>query len=378
MRWGEMGTMGAVNDSITLTLSELEAMLHEPVRDKRYLDTRLGPSVAAYLSWKENEAGAAERTLDQYERDLARLCVTLADHDIGDVTTDELRQVRDTFPKGSRRRVTAAYRDFWRWLYQENYIERDPMARVRYPKRESEPVLDVFTAEEEARLITAQAQIRDRLGVAILLDAGVRASEMRHLRVQDVDLTERWIIVRRGKGGKGRVVPVRGRVVRLLEEFLLTPIPKLDRQPGLTDFVLYPTGAGPYGPTWSDPSRCMAPSTFWRWWKACCERGGIRYRKPHTSRHTYATKLIRATGDVAAAQKALGHASVRTTIDVYTHLQITDVARAVEAMEAARAESVALALRKDSAQEQEKSLQGAGREAPSGFEPLYEALQASA
>jgi site-specific recombinase XerC len=46
--------------------------------------------------------------------------------------------------------------------------------------------------------------------------------------------------------------------------------------------------------------------------------------------------LIRATGgDLAATQKALGHASIRTTIDVYTHLQVSDVARAVEAMEEA-------------------------------------------
>jgi integrase len=222
--------------SITLTLAELETMLREPVRDKRYLGTRLGPSVAAYLSWKENEAGAAERTLDQYERDLARLCVTLADHDIRDVTTDELREVRDTFPKGSRKRVTAAYRDFWRWLYEEGRIDRDPMARVRYPKRESEPVLDVFTTEEEARLITAQEAIRDRLGVALLLDTGIRASEIRHLRVEDVDLGERWIIVRRGKGGKGRVIPIRGRAVLLLEEFLLTSIPKLERQPRFEGF----------------------------------------------------------------------------------------------------------------------------------------------
>ena len=218
--------------SITLTLLELEAMLHEPVRDKRYLDTRLGPSVRAYLSWKENEAGAAERTLDQYERDLARLCITLADHDVGDVTTDELRHVRDTFPKGSRKRATAAYRDFWRWLYQEGRIDRDPMARVRYPKRESEPVLDVFTGEEEARLITAQQRIRDRLGVALLLDSGIRASEIRHLRVEDVDLVERWIIVRRGKGGKGRVVPIRGRVVLVFEEFLLTPFRSLSASQG--------------------------------------------------------------------------------------------------------------------------------------------------
>jgi integrase/recombinase XerC len=358
------------SSSITLTLSELAAMLREPVRDKRYLDTRLGPSVRAYLSWKENEAGAAERTLDQYERDLARLCVMLADHDVHDVTTEELREVRDTFPKGSRKRVTAAYRDFWRWLYQEGLIERDPMARVRYPKRESVPVLDVFTAAEEARLIAAQSRIRDRVGVALLLDAGVRASEMRHLRVQDVDLTERWIVVRRGKGGRGRLVPIRGRVVRLLEEFFLTPIPKLDREPVLTDFVLYPSGAGPYGPTWSDPSRCMAPSTFWRWWKGCCDRAGIRYRKPHMSRHTYATKLMRATGDAAATQKALGHASVSTTIDIYTHLEVTDVARAVEAMEAA--------ARKQSAQEEANALQSDIEEAPSGFEPLYGALQAPA
>jgi integrase len=261
----------------------------------------------------------------------------LANRTIHDVTTDDLREVRDSFPKGSRKRVTAAYRDFWRWLYQESRIDRDPMARVRYPKRESQTVLDVFTSEEEARLVTAQGAIRDRLGVSLLLDSGLRAAEIRGLRVEDVDLTERWVIVRRGKGGKGRVVPVRGRVVLALEEFMLTPIPKLDRVPEAGDFLLYPTGAGPHGPTWSDPTRPMAYSTFWRWWDACCKRAGIRYRKPHTSRHTFATKLIRATGgDLAATQKALGHASIRTTIDVYTHLQVSDVARAVEAMEEAR------------------------------------------
>jgi integrase len=330
----------------------------------------LGRPFAPTSAAKENEDGAADRTLDQYERDLARLCVSLAGHDIRDVTTDELREVRDTFPAGSRPRVTAAYRDFWRWLYQEGRIESDPMARVRYPKRKPAAVLDVFTADEEALLISAQTAIRDRLGVALLLDSGVRNTEMRKLRVQDIDLRERWVIVQRGKGGKGRVVPIRGRVVPLIEEYLLTSIPKLGRQPLRTDFVLYPTGAGPHGPTWSDPTRCMAPSTFWRWWNRCCDRAGVRYRKPHTSRHTYATKLIRATGNAAATQRALGHASVRTTIDVYTHLEVEDVARAIEAMEAAQ--------RKHPAQAKEKPLQTAVEEAPTRIELVYEALQASA
>ena len=227
-------------------------MLREPVRDKRYRETCLGPSVTDYLGWKENEARAAPRTLDHYERDLARMCMTLAAHGLHEVTTDDLRAVRDSFPKGSRKRVTAAMKDFWRWLYDEGRIDRDPMARVRYPKRESQAVLDVFTPEEEARLVTAQGAIRDRLGVLLLLDSGIRASEIRSLRVEDVDMVERWIIVRRGKGGKGRVVPVRGRVVLALEEFMLTPIPKHGRSPEAKDFILYPTGASGSGPTWAD------------------------------------------------------------------------------------------------------------------------------
>jgi integrase/recombinase XerD len=365
--------MSEMAETVTLTLAELETMLRQPVLDKRYLDTRLGQSVKAYLSWKENEAGAAERTVDQYERDLARMCAMLADHAVHDVTTDDLREVRDSFPKASRPRVSAALRDYWRWLYEEGRIANDPMARVRNPKREPPIVQDVFSDIEEQRLITAQQAVRDKLGVALLLDAGPRAAEIRGLRVEDVDLTERWVIVRRGKGGKSRVVPIRGRVVRLFEEFMLSPIPKLDRVPEDDDYVLYPTGAGPYGPTWSDPTRPMAYSTFWRWWERCVRRAGVRYRKPHMSRHSYATKLARASGNLAAVQKALGHASIRTTSDTYVHLVLDDVAEAVEAMDDVR-------RRRDkaSAQAEEKALQSAAEEAPSGFEPLYEALQASA
>jgi site-specific recombinase XerD len=311
-------------ETLTLTLAELETMLREPVRDKRYLETRLGPSVRMYLSWKENEAGAAERTVDQYERDLARMCAMLANHTVDEVTTDDLREVRDSFPKRSRRRVSAALRDFWRWLYEEGRIASDPMARVRNPKAEPSQVQDVFSEIEEQRLISAQHVIRDKLGVALLVDAGLRAAEIRGLRVEDVNLREQWVIVRRGKGGKSRVVPIRGRVVRLFEQFMQTLIPKIDRTPGRADFVLYPTGAGPYGPTWSDPTRPMAYSTFWRWWERCVRRAGVRYRKPHMSRHSYATKLARASGNLAAVQKALGHASIRTTSDTYVQLVLYD------------------------------------------------------
>src|SRR5881628_100783 len=58
-----------------LTTRRDDGMIESPVRDKRYRLTEVGKVVADYLSWKEIEDGAAARTLDQYERDLARLCL---------------------------------------------------------------------------------------------------------------------------------------------------------------------------------------------------------------------------------------------------------------------------------------------------------------
>ena len=321
-------------------LELIEGMLAEPVRDRRYLGTRLGPHVSAYLSWKENEAGARPRTVDSYERDLARMAVQLAAHEADQVTKDNLRAVRDSFPAGSRRRVTAVFRDFWRWMEEEDRLAgRNPMVGVRTPRRTMTTVYDIFSEEEEARLISAQAgyptAARDRVGVLLLLRAGLRADELRHLRVDDVDLIERWVIVRRGKGGKGRVVPVRGELVRALEELMLTPIAKLGRTPERGDYLLYPCGANKMGLSWADPTRPMVYSTFWRWWSRCAERAGVRYRKPHMSRHTYATKLRRSGADLTDVQKALGHSSITSTV-IYLHTDVTDVALAVEKMERER------------------------------------------
>jgi hypothetical protein len=72
-------------------------------------------------------------------------------------------------------------------------------------------------------------------------------------------------------------------------------------------------------------------------------------------------------------EKALGHASIRTTVDTYVHLVVDDVAEAVETMDEVRRRR-----EKAIAQAEQKALQTEAEEAPSGFEPLYEALQASA
>lgn len=63
------------------------------------------------------------------------------------------------------------------------------------------------------------------------------------------------------------------------------------------------------------------------------ERAGIEQRvTPHTLRHTFATHLLRATGNLKLVQQALRHKDVTTTARIYSHLQEEDVARAVRGL----------------------------------------------
>lgn len=310
-------------------------MLSDPTKDMAYLATRLGPAVADYLSWKRNEDGAAVTTVDTYERILAQLCVE-RQVDIGELTIEDLRTTRDIRPQKSHRLVTSCYRDFCKWLYEEGRTEENIAGRLRLPKAERPPITGLFTDDEKAQIVAAQTTIRDRLCVLLLLRTGIRKGELRNLQVKDLDLIDRLILVRRGKGGKARRVPIRGSVIRAADEFLLTPIPRLNREPQLEDYLLYAATTGNRHGL-PDPTRQLAPSTAHRWWYGCLERaeivepGATSGRKMHSTRHTYATDLGRATGwNMAAVSKNLGHSGIAITFDTYTQFAYQDQELAVE------------------------------------------------
>ena len=75
-----------------LTLSQWAAIMRAPLRDKSYQLTGLGAAVTDFLAWKRLD-GAAERTLDQYERDLSRACVLYPEKTLETLTSDDLLHV---------------------------------------------------------------------------------------------------------------------------------------------------------------------------------------------------------------------------------------------------------------------------------------------
>lgn len=325
-----------------LTAREWASMLAAPIKDKRYLSTQLGGDVAEYLSWAQNEAGKRPRTLDQYERDLSRLCILFPHLDRHTIGKTDVRETIASFPEGSRHRVWAALSDFWKWQYNEERIEHSPMRGIRAPRRPPRKLPEVFTDLERARLVEAQSAslmpIVDTIRLLILQELGVRKNEARLMRVRDLDPAGRVAIIRNAKGGDERLVPFGDDLQRALIDFLHSPLPLIEREPMPDDFVFFPNGATNKSTptlTWVTPHRAMSETTFWRWWNRVVGRSDVRYRKPHTTRHSYATDLLDATGNLVTVKEALGHKNIAVT-EEYIHGQRARLRKGIDALERLR------------------------------------------
>jgi len=139
----------------------------------------------------------------------------------------------------------------------------------------------------------------------LMLEAGLRVSEVSELRRRDVDMTACRVTIRDGKGGKDRQVWVSEGLRDRIDEWL-------ERRPETAEGWMFPTRTGAQ----------TSPRSIRRSVKTYAERAGLEDWEsvsPHTLRHTFATNLLRQTSNIRLVQKALGHARLSTTM-VYTHI----------------------------------------------------------
>jgi site-specific recombinase XerD len=161
--------------------------------------TRLGPAVTEFLAWKQLD-GAAERTLDQYERDLSRACVLYPDKAVDELSSEDLVHVVASFPPKSQKRAGAAFASMYRWAVLWGRVVRNPMDRVPRPIQPAGRYVEVFTDAEVAALTALE--LRDGALMAVLLDAGLRKGEARNLWQRHCLLEQRQLVVVRAKAAK--------------------------------------------------------------------------------------------------------------------------------------------------------------------------------
>ncbi|MHA6642739.1 tyrosine-type recombinase/integrase [Mesorhizobium sp. A623] len=169
--------------------------------------------------------------------------------------------------------------------------------------REKRTSINRLTIEEELVFIDhAYGASGATTGLLLqsLLETGLRVSEFTHLRVEDVSLTDRVIVVVRGKGAKRREVPIRRELAQMLRLHIGT------RRAGPL-FQSRERGKGPLPYTYSRQRIGQIV-------RQVDGKAGITKRVyQHLLRHTMATKLLWLGMDITDVQRFLGHENITTT-----------------------------------------------------------------
>jgi integrase/recombinase XerD len=150
--------------------------------------------------------------------------------------------------------------------------------------------------------------LRDRALLELLYAAGLRASEILSLRIEQLDLPGRSARVI-GKGDKERLIPIGSDAIKHLQIYLQEIRTKQVEKKGNEDIVFLNRRG-------SKLSRIMVFYII----KDLAIKAEIKKTiSPHTFRHSFATHLVEGGADLRAVQEMLGHESITTT-EIYTHL----------------------------------------------------------
>ena len=303
------------------------------------MDGLISPALAeACARWLDHEAalkGASVNTIKAYQADVLGYLAFMGGHHggaegLGPISRVTVGDMRAWMAHERGRGVSArslarslsAVKTFTRWLAEREGFEptavlstraprfRAPLPRP-LPEAAARDVIDDLAATSEIPWIAA----RDTAVVTLLYGLGLRIGEALSLTGADAPLPETLRI--RGKGGRERVVPVLPAARQAIEAYR----------------ALCPYALTAEGPLFrGQRGGALNPRLVQRAMEGARARLGLpASATPHALRHSFATHLLNAGGDLRAIQDLLGHATLATT-QAYTAV---DTARLMEVYEAA-------------------------------------------
>jgi len=245
----------------------------------------------------------------------------------------------------------GALQGAFRWARQRRLLPRDPAAALTLPKRPFRLPRAVLTAREAERVLRQAVPgtplgLRDRALLEVLYSTGLRRAEVAALRLEDIDLGRRLLVVRAGKGQRDRYVPLGRRPEKWLGRYLRRAREALLGSAADQGWVFI-----------SSRGTRLALNRLSERVRGYVRRGARgKTGSCHLFRHTMATLVLEGGADVRVVQELLGHANLSTTAR-YTHIAFTRLIRAHAAAHPAEREE-----RRQSRRRRRQD----GRECPSG------------
>jgi integrase/recombinase XerC len=263
-----------------------------------------------FRRWLEVERGVSPRTLAAYSRDVEELRRFLQEKrgrppTPAQVDLLSLRAfLASLFGKNeaaSMARKLSGLRTFFRFLVKRGLLAENPTTLVKSPKRK-QSLPRALSVDDTFKLVEQPPpeNRRDRAIHELLYGSGLRVSELCGLDIGDVEGD--FVHIRRGKGGKARLVPIGGQARRALDDYLVA------RTGGEALFTNARGGR-------------LTPRSVQRNLKKWAGLSGVAGATPHTLRHSFATHLLDGGADLRAIQELLGHASLAST-QIYTKVSL--------------------------------------------------------
>ncbi len=271
-----------------------------------------------YKTYLRLEKGLSNNSVEAYLTDLDKLNRFVESEGLRyeEVTYDHLQQfvaqLRDIgiHPR-SQARIISGIKSFYRFLFLDGYIKKDPTELLEMPKiglhlPEVMSVEEIDSILDSIDLSQPEGQ-RNRAMLEVLYSCGLRVSELINLRFSDVYFEEGFIKVE-GKGSKQRLVPISDRAIQEIKKYLYDRNNIVVKK-GYED-VLFLSRRG------TSLSRIMVFHVI----KVQAELAGITKNvSPHTFRHSFATHLLEGGANLRAIQEMLGHEQITTT-EIYTNI----------------------------------------------------------
>jgi integrase/recombinase XerD len=314
--------------------------MRDRVKDKSYRAYPMGQRAGEYLRWKRGRLTAAsyrdyEACLDKLSREYPDLEIESFEPPVGTAHIEELldRLWGDAAPRTYNKNLSVL-KDFFKWAVLRGLLHGDPALPIN-PHKKRDVHREVFSGDRTAQILAQgpdDAHVRrDRTALRLLLEYGVRKGALQRVQFKHFDLGRRRLTIFT-KGEKVRDVPLRPSFVDEVSKLMLESdaAPEhylLQRHKKIFWKYDIDTGEKLFREKhW--PDQPMGQHGLHNWWYRCLERAGIvsagvtSGEKMHKARHTAGQRVLDTTGNIVAAQKLLGHASVQTTADVYTDWDI--------------------------------------------------------
>lgn len=282
-------------------------------------DLTLREALEAYQTVYMPSRNLAERTRLEYMNDLEDLVEFLEKLGLKRISQVDRRHLeayqaelhRRGYAASTRRRRTSCIRSLFEFLRRDGYTDNNIAEGLIPPKAEHKQPRVLSEREYKDLLRACAHQTRDAAIIELLLQTGVRLSELSQLTLRDIELPARIqgnpgtvgvLHVRGGKGRRDRYIALNHKACRALNAYLKI-------RPDIEDDHVFV----------SKFRRPLGPRASQNIVKKYLDEAGIEDASVHTLRHTFATHHMAKGTSLRTVQEALGHADLKTT-SVYVSL----------------------------------------------------------